>query len=91
MVPSLWGGATHTVTTVGVLLPLLLGLALAYGFEGWQPDLLPGDHSVAGALFMGTAMFTTGVLMALITTAMVGPLLARLGYGRVASAPPALL
>jgi Kef-type K+ transport system membrane component KefB len=47
------------VTTVGVLLPLLLGLALAYGFEGWQPDLLPGDHSVAGALFMGTAMAIT--------------------------------
>jgi Kef-type K+ transport system membrane component KefB len=47
------------VTTVGVLLPLLLGLALAYGFEAWQPDLLPGDHSVAGALFMGTAMAIT--------------------------------
>ncbi|MEI6617078.1 MAG: cation:proton antiporter, partial [Cyanobium sp. ELA507] len=47
------------VTTVGVLLPLLLGLALANGFEGWQPDLLPGDHSVAGALFMGTAMAIT--------------------------------
>ena len=38
---------------------LLLGLALAYGFEGWQPDLLPGDHRVAGALFMGTAMAIT--------------------------------
>ena len=36
-------------------------------------------------------LFTMGVLMALITTAMAGPLLARLGYGRVASAPPLLL
>jgi Kef-type K+ transport system membrane component KefB len=36
-------------------------------------------------------LFTMGVLMALITTAMAGPLLARLGYGRVASAPPPLL
>jgi Kef-type K+ transport system membrane component KefB len=47
------------VTAVGVLLPLGLGLALAYGFEIWQPDLLPGDHSLAGALFMGTAMAIT--------------------------------
>ncbi|MFZ0407509.1 MAG: cation:proton antiporter, partial [Cyanobium sp.] len=47
------------ITTVGVLLPLLLGLALAYGFEAWQPNLLPGDHSLAGALFMGTAMAIT--------------------------------
>jgi len=30
-------------------------------------------------------LFTMGVLMALITTAMAGPLLARLGYGRVAA------
>ena len=38
-----------------------------------------------------TELFTMGVLMALITTAMAGPLLSRLGYGRVATAPPALL
>jgi Kef-type K+ transport system membrane component KefB len=47
------------ITAVGVVLPLLLGLALANRFEAWQPDLLPGDHSVAGALFMGTAMAIT--------------------------------
>jgi Kef-type K+ transport system membrane component KefB len=47
------------VTTVGVLLPLLLGIALAHGFEGWLPDLLPGERSLAGALFMGTAMAIT--------------------------------
>ena len=35
-------------------------------------------------------LFTMGVLMAVITTAMAGPLQARLGYGRV-SAPPQLL
>jgi Kef-type K+ transport system membrane component KefB len=59
------------ITSVGVVLPLLLGLALAQLFEAWQPELLPGDHAVAGALFMGTAM--------------AGPLLARLGYGRLSS------
>jgi Kef-type K+ transport system membrane component KefB len=47
------------ITSVGVLLPLLLGLALAQLFEAWQPELLPGDHAVAGALFMGTAMAIT--------------------------------
>ena len=47
------------ISGVGVLLPLLLGLALAHGFEAWQPDLLPGNHSMAGALFMGTAMAIT--------------------------------
>ena len=57
------------ITSVGVMLPLLLGLALL--FEAWQPELLPGDHAVAGALFMGTAM--------------AGPLLTRLGYGRLSS------
>jgi len=36
-------------------------------------------------------LFTMGVLMALITTAMAGPLLSRLGYGRRAVAPPPLL
>jgi len=31
------------------------------------------------------------LVVALITTAMAGPLLARLGYGRAGSAPPPLL
>lgn len=47
------------ITTVGVLLPLGLGLVLANRFEAWQPELLPGDHALAGALFMGTAMAIT--------------------------------
>ena len=34
---------------------------------------------------ISTELFTMGVLMALITTAMAGPLLARLGYKRLAS------
>jgi Kef-type K+ transport system membrane component KefB len=47
------------ITTVGVLLPLGLGLVLANRFEAWQPELLPGNHALAGALFMGTAMAIT--------------------------------
>lgn len=47
------------VSIVGVLLPLLLGLGLADRFEAWFPALLPGNHTVAGALFMGTAMAIT--------------------------------
>jgi len=47
------------ITTVGVLLPLALGLALAHRFEAWLPDLIPGDHALAGALFLGTAMAIT--------------------------------
>ena len=47
------------ITAVGVGLPLLLGVGLALLLEAWQPLLLPGDHSLAGALFMGTAMAIT--------------------------------
>ena len=47
------------ITTVGVLLPLGLGLVLANRFEAWQPELLPGNYALAGALFMGTAMAIT--------------------------------
>ena len=36
-------------------------------------------------------LFTMGVLMALITTAMAGPLLSRLGYGRGAAVAPGSL
>jgi len=32
---------------------------------------------------IGPALFTVMVMMALITTAMAGPLLGRLGYGRI--------
>ncbi|MCP9774344.1 cation:proton antiporter [Cyanobium sp. WAJ14-Wanaka] len=47
------------ITSVGVLLPLGLGVCLAMGFEQWQPQLLPGDRALSGALFMGTAMAIT--------------------------------
>jgi Kef-type K+ transport system membrane component KefB len=47
------------ISAVGVLVPLVLGLGLAAVLEAWQPTLLPGDHSLAGALFMGTAMAIT--------------------------------
>jgi Kef-type K+ transport system membrane component KefB len=47
------------IAVVGIALPLLLGVGLALLLERWQPQLLPGDHSVAGALFMGTAMAIT--------------------------------
>ena len=47
------------ITVVGVLLPLGLGMLLARGFELWQPQLLPGNQAIAGALFMGCAMAIT--------------------------------
>lgn len=47
------------ISAAGVALPLVLGVALAWVLEEWQPDLLPGDHAIAGALFMGTAMAIT--------------------------------
>lgn len=47
------------IAAVGIALPLVLGVGLALLLEGWQPQLLPGDHSIAGALFMGTAMAIT--------------------------------
>jgi Kef-type K+ transport system membrane component KefB len=47
------------ITAVGVALPLLLGIGLALLLERWLPDLLPGDNTLAGALFMGTAMAIT--------------------------------
>jgi Kef-type K+ transport system membrane component KefB len=34
-------------------------VGLAELLERWLPELLPGDHSLAGALFMGTAMAIT--------------------------------
>ena len=47
------------ITTVGIALPLALGVGLALVLERWQPELLPGHSSLAGALFMGTAMAIT--------------------------------
>lgn len=47
------------ITSVGVLLPLGMGVLLAIGFEHWQPSLLPGDRAISGALFMGTALAIT--------------------------------
>ena len=47
------------ITTVGIALPLVLGVGLALVLERWQPELLPGHSSLAGALFVGTAMAIT--------------------------------
>jgi len=47
------------ISVVGVVLPLALGLLLANRLEAWLPDLLPSDHTAAGALFLGTAMAIT--------------------------------
>ena len=47
------------ITVVGIALPLALGVGLAELLERWLPELLPGEHSLAGALFMGTAMAIT--------------------------------
>ena len=47
------------ITAVGVGMPLALGMLLALALEAWQPQLLPGDHAMAGVLFMGTALAIT--------------------------------
>ncbi len=47
------------ITAVGIALPLLLGVGLALLLEQWLPALLPGPSSLAGALFLGTAMAIT--------------------------------
>jgi Kef-type K+ transport system membrane component KefB len=60
--PSLLRGRlplASRITAVGVALPLVLGVGLALVLERWLPDLLPGDTTLAGALFMGTAMAIT--------------------------------
>jgi len=52
-------GLASRISLVGVALPLALGLRLAALLEAWQPALLPGDHGLAEALFLGTAMAIT--------------------------------
>ena len=47
------------ISLAGILLPLVLGVALAFGLETFLPDLLPGERTVPGMLFMGTAMAIT--------------------------------
>lgn len=47
------------VSAMGIALPLGLGVLLSDRLEAWLPDLLPGNHSLAGSLFMGTAMAIT--------------------------------
>jgi Kef-type K+ transport system membrane component KefB len=47
------------ITTVGVLLPLTLGVLLAKRLERWQPSLIPGEGRLDTALFLGTAMAIT--------------------------------
>lgn len=47
------------LSLVGVVLPMVLGVGLATVLEGWLPELIPGDHTPQGALFMGVAMAIT--------------------------------
>jgi Kef-type K+ transport system membrane component KefB len=47
------------VSVTGIALPLVLGVLLSDRLEAWLPDLLPGNDSLAGSLFMGTAMAIT--------------------------------
>ena len=60
--PSLLRGRlplASRITAVGIALPLALGVCLSLLLESWLPDLLPGDRTLPGALFMGTAMAIT--------------------------------
>ena len=60
--PSLLRGRlplASRITAVGIALPLALGVSLSMLLESWLPDLLPGDRTLPGALFMGTAMAIT--------------------------------
>ncbi len=60
--PSLLRGRlplASRITAVGIALPLALGVGLSLVLESWLPDLLPGDRTLSGALFMGTAMAIT--------------------------------
>lgn len=47
------------ISLAGIVLPLLLGVLLAVGLESVLPALLPGDRTLPGMLFMGTAMAIT--------------------------------
>ncbi|MEB3303356.1 MAG: cation:proton antiporter [Cyanobacteriota bacterium] len=47
------------LSLVGVVLPMVLGVGLAAVLEGWLPELIPGDHTLQGVLFMGVAMAIT--------------------------------
>lgn len=47
------------ISLIGILLPLVLGCALAEGLRRTLPELLPGEHPFAGHLFLGTAMAIT--------------------------------
>ncbi|MCP9773484.1 cation:proton antiporter [Synechococcus sp. Tobar12-5m-g] len=47
------------ISLAGITLPLVLGVLLAFGLEAVLPELLPGDRTLPGMLFMGTAMAIT--------------------------------
>lgn len=47
------------ISLSGIALPMALGIALAYGLDYWDSSLFPGERTIDGALFMGTAMAIT--------------------------------
>ncbi len=47
------------ISVSGILLPMALGIALAYGLDHWETSFFPGERTIDGALFMGTAMAIT--------------------------------
>lgn len=47
------------ISLSGIVVPMAMGIALAYGLDSWEPTLFPGPRTLDGALFMGTAMAIT--------------------------------
>lgn len=47
------------VSVSGIMVPMALGIGLAYGLDHWETSLFPGERTLDGALFMGTAMAIT--------------------------------
>ena len=47
------------VSLSGIMVPMALGIGLAYGLDHWETSLFPGERTLDGALFMGTAMAIT--------------------------------
>ena len=47
------------ISLSGIVVPMAMGIALAYGLNVWDTSLFPGERTLDGALFMGTAMAIT--------------------------------